>query len=396
MDATGVRPHGSDLRMTPLQEELWLASERLFAYLEGTHWDGRALTGPDPGVRYNSRIWRFTKSYTRWWNWKDDLQYIQAQKYWIGVNALYWDLDPQHPSHLEKNARASAQFLLEDQHPDGYWSHPNPEWEGRIATVEGNYGTIGMLEVFKRWGGDALLDAAKRWYEYATTHIGLRTGDGFAAINYFESIGIGNVPNVTVSALRTFALLAELSGEGRFTENQDAMVRWLHHVQLESGELPYRTLGPDGSGDNSQFHFLCYQYNAFELINLVEYHQITQDSNVIDLIGRLAAYVATGVTEEGACRYDCFKDGPEVSYYTAAAAAALTQATEMGLGDYSELAARAYRRLLSQQLSDGSMKFYSSGNYRVLTDRRSYPRYLAMTLYLMLLGTDPYHVESHH
>lgn len=58
-------------------------SQRLFRYLVARHWNGRLLTGPDPGVRFNARIGRFAKSYLRFYPWSDDLAYMQAQGYWI-------------------------------------------------------------------------------------------------------------------------------------------------------------------------------------------------------------------------------------------------------------------------------------------------------------------------
>jgi hypothetical protein len=68
-----------------------------------------------------------------------------------------------------------------------------------------------------------------------------------------------------------------------------------------------------------------------------------------------------------------------------AAGTALRRATELDIGDYSSLADRALKRVLSQQREDGGIAFYSQGNYGFLTDRRSYPRYLSMILYHMLL-----------
>ena len=56
----------------------------------------------------------------------------------------------------------------------------------------------------------------------------------------------------------------------------------------------------------------------------------------------------------------------------------------MGLGDYRELADRAFLRVLGQQQADGSFP-YSLRNYRVLSDRRSYPRQLSMLLNHLLL-----------
>jgi hypothetical protein len=65
-------------------------------------------------------------------------------------------------------------------------------------------------------------------------------------------------------------------------------------------------------------------------------------------------------------------------------ARALSQATAVGIADYRPLAERAYRRVLSQQQEDGGFRFYSRANYGLLSDRRSYPRYLCMILFHLL------------
>jgi hypothetical protein len=65
------------------------------------------------------------------------------------------------------------------------------------------------------------------------------------------------------------------------------------------------------------------------------------------------------------------------------AAAAFRYSSALGIGDYQGLANRAYRYVLSRQRGNGSFP-HSHGDYRVLSDRRSYPRYLAMILYHLL------------
>ena len=115
-----------------------------------------------------------------------------------------------------------------------------------------------------------------------------------------------------------------------------------------------------------------------------DYYQVTEDQTAWEILDRLAAYLSEAVTETGASRYECHQEFPEVVYYTAAVAAALSRATIIGLGDYRELADRAFRRVLSQQKSNGVFP-YSLRNYSVLSDQRSYPRYLSMLLTHLLL-----------
>ena len=68
--------------------DLLQAACRLHAYILKEHWDGRALSGPDPGIRISARIGRFVKSYLNFLPWSDRLIYMQANGYWILNNWL--------------------------------------------------------------------------------------------------------------------------------------------------------------------------------------------------------------------------------------------------------------------------------------------------------------------
>ena len=98
------------------------------------HWNGKALEGPDSGIRFNARIGRFVKSYSRFLPWSDRMIYFQAQAYWIKANWLLADMGNRE---AERIALGCTEFVLSQQQPEGFWEYPNPEWKGRIATVEG-------------------------------------------------------------------------------------------------------------------------------------------------------------------------------------------------------------------------------------------------------------------
>ena len=360
------------------------AAVKLHAHLVDKHWNGAALQGPDYGIRFNARIGRFVKSYLSFLPWSDKYIYTQAQKYWILNNWLMSDLGLANKEANQEMAIACSEYVLSRQRPEGYWEYPNPEWKHRIATVEGNYAAMGLLETYLRTGRQPLLDGAKRWYRYVMEHIGFAEQDGKLAVYYFANKpGSSRVPNNSASALRTFALLAKAANDEGYLEPCAGMVAFLLDAQLETGELPYALQGPQEKGD--RIHFLCYQYNAFQFLNLADYYRLTGDQNMLPLLVKLARFVSGGVLASGAARYDCDHEQPEVSYYAAALAAALSQATALELGDYRSLADRAYGRVLSQQRPDGGMAFFSRGNYGFLSDKRSYPRSQAMILYHLLL-----------
>lgn len=355
------------------------AARRLHRYLVDRHWRSGGLRGPDPGIRLNARIGRFVKSYARFLPWGDDLSYMQAQGYWILDNWRLFDVDDD--ASARSLAIDCSDFVLSQQRPEGYWPYPNPEWAGRIATVEGCWASLGLLESYDRTGREAYLDGARRWTRFLLDDVGFLQPDGLLAIRYFApaagSVDRQAVPNNTTLLLWVLARLAQLTGESAYLEHAPPMLEWLARAQRPSGELPYATPYNGGAG---RPHFLCFQYNAFEFVDLVHYLELTHDARVIPILERLAEYLATGLTPSGAGRYDCSHDRPEVGYYTSAVARAVSLARRTGLLPGDADGSQAFERVLAQQRPDGSFGFYSRANYGVLSDRRSYPRYLAMTL----------------
>ncbi len=371
--------------MTLAANDLLQVAERQHRHLLRRHWNGQSLVGPDPGIRFNARIGRFLKSYLDFLPWSDDLIYMQAQGYWILDNWLMRDLLGE--AQYERLALACSEYVLAAQCPGGYWDYPNPEWRGRIATVEGCFAALGLLESYARSGHAPFLGGARQWYRYLVDGIGFRRQpqDGMLAVNYFahNSGGFGGgVPNNSTLALWTLAKLAKVTADDQYLTMAPGMVAWLNHVQLPSGELPYAVGGP---GRPDRPHFLCYQYNAFEFLDLVHYYRLTQDRGAWRMMERLARYLATALTPRGAARYDCTHELPEIPYYTAALGAALSRATALGLGDFRSEGECAYRRVLSQLGPDGPPRSFSRGDHGWLADRRSYPRSLSMILHHLLL-----------
>ena len=124
------------------------------------------------------------------------------------------DLGLADSGECREIAVACADFLRRSQHPDGYWEYPNREWKGRIATVEGNYATVGMLDTFARTGDERLLEGAKRWYHYMVEHVGFQEKDGTLAVNYFANRPGPRVPNNAASAVRFLGQLAAMAWPG--------------------------------------------------------------------------------------------------------------------------------------------------------------------------------------
>ncbi len=362
----------------PAREKLFAAAERLHNYLLARHYDGGLLRGPDAGVRFNLRAWRFLKSAFNFLPWHDDYVFIQTQGYWILSN---WMLHEATGSARWRTvALESTEATLRLQRADGTWAYPLPERKHLIATVEGNWGAIGFLASYARQPEQRYLEGAVRWYDYLVGRIGFQQHDAGKAINYFDKPR-GKVPNNSVEAAWVFARLWRATGDERYLEHVDGMADFLRSVQLSTGELPYVVESPY---ERRREHYLCYQYNAFQFLKLAWLDRLRPSETVAAILRGLANFLASGVTACGACAEDCSSRRVEVDYYTAALAAALDEAARLNLVD-GRVAESAYSRVTARQQHDGSF-IYSRGDYGFLHDSRPYPRPMAMTLFHLLYG----------
>ncbi len=365
--------------MTPFQE----AALKLHRYMLDHHWREQALLGPDPGIRLNYRIGRFVKSYLGDVLgrdlWKDDLYYLQGQGYWVLGN---WELFRRTgDAPFAELAVAASRTMLARQRDDGAWPYPNPEWKGRVATAEGTWGSLGLVESYRQTGEQRFLDGALAWHRFLTETVGFQRMDDTLAINYFAGMGKTRVPNNTAFVLRFLAELADVTGDAAFCQPCPGLMRFMAQVQTPSGEFPYAVPGVDGGPLRP--HFQCFQYNAFQCLDLMRYQELTQDAAALPVIEKVLGFLAGGLSPEGYAYYECGNRHRRVTYHAAVLAAAFWRAGELGMGGYQELADRAYRYVLGQQRADGGFP-YSQGDYRLLRDNRSYPRYLAMILVHLL------------
>jgi len=361
----------------PTDQELTRAAERLHTHLLKRHYSQGLVHGPDAGVRFHLRLWRFFKAALTFVPWNDDYVFVQSQGYWILSN---WML---HEATGEQKYRTlaleSTEATLRLQQPEGFWLYPLPERRHLIATVEGNWGAIGFLATYAREARKEFLQAAVRWYDYLVGSIGFQAHTPGKAINYFDKPR-GKIPNNSVEAAWLLLRLWKATGDGRFVEHVDAMLDFLVNTQLPTGELPYIVVGPHEKG---RTHYLCYQYNAFQFLKLAWAAALHADPRTQRILSTLAGFLAKGVTKTGASAADCFHGKPETDYFTAVLAAALREAKGLGASEAGELSERCYARILRRQRPDGSFA-YTTGDYGILRDGRSYPRPQVMTLFHLL------------
>lgn len=358
-----------------MKDRLLDSARLVHRYLADRHWDGSALRGPTPGVRWNLRFWRFFKSYAPFIPWRDDAVSYQGQGYWIIANWLLHRLTGE--DEYAEMALGCSKFVAESQRDDGSWPNPILERRHLVTNIEGLWAGAGLLATFRRADDPGCLEAAKAWWRFMEERIGYQShgGDG-SAVNYFD-FPRGKVPNNTTAALWFLAELSDAMGDARPLENSGRMIKFLENVQAESGEMPYEL--PGEAYARSVPHYQCYQYNAFQLADLYHFWRRTEREEVRPIAVKLAEFLAGGVTAEGACRYSCNAKLPRVVYHAHTIAYALSRATRWGLGDYEEVSRRAYEWTMSVQRPDGGFPF-SYGDYLVLKDTRAYPANLAMAI----------------
>lgn len=357
------------------------AAERLHSYLERRHYTQGLLHGPDPGVRFNLRLWRFLKSGLDFIPWGDDYVFTQTQGYWVLANWLLFGATGK-PRYREI-ALESTETTRARETPEGYWRYPLPERRHLIATLEGVWGASPLLATYARHPQPELLRGAVRAYEFIIQRIGFQTHTRGEAINYFDKPR-GKVPNNSVIAAWFFLCLWQAAGEPRFLEHVHPLLDFIAAVQLPSGEIPYIV---DSPLEKARDHYLCFQYNAYQFLHLAWSERLRPGLGAQPIMARLFHFLQRGVQANGACAKDCAhagRGGPEVDYYTAALGAALYEGERLGIGK-ADLGERCFTRVLSRQKPDGAFAF-SRGDYGFLRDGRSYPRYLAMTLFHLLYG----------
>jgi hypothetical protein len=351
------------------------AARRLHEYLLASHWNGHSLIGPDVGIRFNARIGRFVKGYLPRFSWNDNYSYVQAQGYWILGN---WRLfSSAGESRFRDIALRTSEFLITRQQENGSWLYPNPEWQGRIATAEGTWGSLGLLESYRQTGERRFLTAALAWHSFLVREVGFQQVGEEVAVNYFHDIKGPRVPNNSAILLRFLAELADLSGNTSHLRLCSGLLSFLRAAQNSSGEFPYTVKGVDGG--KVWAHFQCFQYNSFQCLDLMRYFDLAADDRVLPLINGSLRFLRLGLAESGRSYFQCGDHHREVAYHTAVLAHVFSRASEFGFPGYEAMASRAYNYLLRLQRMDGGFDF-SRGDYYFLKDRRSYPRSLAMIL----------------
>lgn len=368
----------------PPRDQIIERCERLHEFLIRRHYGRGLLHGPDPGVRFNWRLWRFAKSALAFIPWRDDYVFMQTQGYWALSNWLLHDATGN--GRYRVIAQESAQATLELQRPEGYWPYPLPQRRHLIAALESIWGSISLLAAYSREQRPELLQGAVRGYDFIISRIGFQKHQPGEAINYFDQPR-GKVPNNSVIAIWFFLQLWSATQDERFGGHVSPLLDFVAAVQMPTGEIPYIVNSPL---EKERDHYLCFQYNAHQFLHLCRAERLRSGLGALPILIKLHQFLKRGVRPNGSCANDCASaggGGPEVNYYTAALGAALHQAYRGALDPSDQAAEQCFARVLSRQRPDGSFGF-STSDYGLLKDDRSYPRQQAAILFHLLTACD--------
>jgi hypothetical protein len=369
-----------------LAYNLFDSADKLYKFIYKNFWDGQHVIGPDPGLMLNLRVLRFIKSYVPSLIKYEQNYFLQTQGYWIKDNWALYKL--ANKSLYKQVAIACSDQVLINQKEDGSWEYPLREWKKYVSTVEGTWAALGLLESYRQTKNQLYLVGALKWYDFLINQTKFQRYYDSQAVNYFAFSSKGQkVPNNTSLVLWFFAELFEITKDLRFNELSNELIRFLELCQKSDGELIYK-VGTD--------HYLCYHYNSFEFLDLLNCYNITKNLRIESILSKLAKFIASGVTKNGAIKYSCNQTYPEFIWFSSVAGAALLGATVNGLGDYQIHARRLYRYTIENQMDNGSfifsrhdmVYFKNPVKWGFLTDRTSYPRQLSYILQHLLIGME--------
>src|SRR5579864_4984656 len=102
----------------PTHEELTDAAIRLHVHLLRRHYSQGLVHGPDAGIRFQLRLWRFFKAALPFVPWQDNYIFMQSQGYWILANWMLHVLtgDKKYRSLAIESTEAARRL----QQPEGF------------------------------------------------------------------------------------------------------------------------------------------------------------------------------------------------------------------------------------------------------------------------------------
>ncbi|MDC0527071.1 hypothetical protein OAO35_03900, partial [Euryarchaeota archaeon] len=292
------------------------------------------------------------------------------QGYWIINNWKFFELT----SRIEyaRKSLETSKKLASKQSVEGCWkiTHGNKKWRGVVSTVDNTFAALGLLETYKVTKSEEFLKSAEAWANYLIQNVGFHKYDYGYSIKYFSGKPSPAVPNNNTLVLWFLAELSNVTRNIEYIRFNERIIDFLEKVQKETGELPYSVESSEVVGKE---HYICFQYNAFELIDLLNFYRISPVKKLDRIIIRLSKFLLQAFDEKGASKFDCSHSFPNIFYYTSKVISALLLSKKFGFIDNVPFINNSLNLLLSNQNIDGSFP-YSTNEYMFFKDKRFYPK----------------------
>ena len=205
-------------------------------------------------------------------------------------------------------ALESTAATLRLQHARGIWVLSASRAQHLIATVEGDWGAIGLLASYAREPRQEYLAGALRWYDYLVNRIGFQDAPPGKAINYFHRPRGKDAEQLGGGGVAFSAACGRRQGRSDFSSTCRAMLEFIAATQLPSGELPYIVAGQYESGREplSLFSVQC-----FSVLEAGVGRGAASSRRQGAILARARKFLAKGVTPSGASAADCSSERPK-------------------------------------------------------------------------------------
>ena len=275
-----------------------------------------------------------------------------------------------------------SNWLIQNQNKAGFWVFTTFERKRRrVQTVDSTMGALALISLYKVTGNSKLLLISKRWLEYIINNGLIKKKDHTYCMYYLDGdMEDLEVTNVACCIVHLMSEFYKVSNEGKYKKIADNLIPFIKSMQLSSGEFRY---------SSKRDHYQGPQYNAFQLIFLLSYYEITKDKDLKNILEATKNYLESSVNKDGSVQFGpvkyAFNTSNRKLYYHSAAVAAALSEYKYQIGNVNErkILDSISFALLGQRI-DGSFSFGQNALFGLIDDIVPYPRYIGYTSRLLL------------
>ncbi len=286
----------------------------------------------------------------------------QTQAYWIRANLRLYEM-LEEETFLTLAIRTGNALVLRQK--EGWWKSNLIGLSNRLDVIHNTLIANSLFDLYELTGDKRYMESVLTYDDVLNKRIGFTyLDDGSAFVRYFSGGKKEFVCNANTLVLSFLGRLTKVGYSRK--EVIKSLLKALSNSMLENGELPYDAC--------FTLHYQCTQYNAFELMDLIEYQYYSSGNDAEKLIDKIARWLASRVTPEGYVWYQCNKMFPLITYHHTATLAALSAAhTHIHFNEcLQKKNSRLLKFCLERQMRNGLFEY---GYFRPsFHDRGSYLR----------------------